>query len=314
VIDEATGAGSGGTPRGQDGRRLLLVHAHPDDETITTGATMALYAAAGAAVTLVTCTRGEHGEIIPEELAALAADRDDTLGAHRAGELAAAMAALDVRDHRFLGEGRRVYRDSGMAYAPDGRVVPVPDPRPEAFALAPVGEPAADLAEVVRELRPHVVITYEPGGGYGHPDHVRAHEVTMLAVEQAERSGAGGEGWQVPKVYWIVLPESIARDALGTDRAANPFLPVDPSVPVPSMVVPDREVTTRIDGSPRLAAKTAALGAHATQVQVRDGYFALTNGIGQPLFGVEYFRLVRGRPAGPFDSSGYETDLFAGIA
>src|SRR5664279_2117914 len=189
-------------------RRMLLVHAHPDDETINNGATMARYAAEGVHVTLITCTRGEMGEVIPSELAHLAAEQQDTLGEHRVGELAAAMAALGVTDHRFLdevtGPFRPVhYRDSGMAWGPDGTAVAAPDTRPGAFALADVEDAAARLAAVIRQVRPQVVVTYEPGGGYGHPDHVQAHRVTMRAVEQAERPGPGDDAWQVPKLYWV---------------------------------------------------------------------------------------------------------------
>jgi N-acetyl-1-D-myo-inositol-2-amino-2-deoxy-alpha-D-glucopyranoside deacetylase len=302
-------------------RRMLLVHAHPDDETINNGATMARYAADGAAVTLVTCTRGEQGEILVAELAHLAADAGDGLGAHRETELAAAMAALGVRDHRFLGaadHGRpaRVYRDSGMAYAPDGAVIPAADPRPDAFALAEVDEAAGRLADVVRELRPQVLVTYEPGGGYGHPDHVQAHRVAMRAVELAGAvDGAGGPAWAVPKVYWVVLPERMVRQALRELAAtgANPFEGRPADGPLPSMIVPDELVTTCIDGAAYTTHKADAMRAHATQITVDGSFFALSNGVGQPLTGLEFYRLVSGRPGGPFDAEGRETDLFAGL-
>jgi N-acetyl-1-D-myo-inositol-2-amino-2-deoxy-alpha-D-glucopyranoside deacetylase len=275
-------------------RRLLLVHAHPDDETINNGATMARYATEGVHVTLITCTRGELGEVIPPELAHLAADRQDRLGEHRVGELAAAMAALGVTDHRFLDEVPGPfpgpfepvhYRDSGMAWGPGGQAVAAPDTRPGAFALADPDDAAARLAAVLRELRPQVVVTYDPGGGYGHPDHVQAHRVTMRAVELAEAPGPGGArdaGWPVPKVYWVVAP--------------------------------DEQVTTVIDGTAVREAKVAALRAHATQIAVDGASFALSNGVGQPLTAVEFYRLVRGTPGGPRDGDGRETDLFAGLA
>jgi N-acetyl-1-D-myo-inositol-2-amino-2-deoxy-alpha-D-glucopyranoside deacetylase len=284
-------------------RRLLLVHAHPDDETITNGATMAHYVEAGAHVTLVTCTRGEQGEILIPDLAHLAADRDDALGPYRETELAAAMAVLGVSDHRFLGDaahGRpaRVYRDSGMAYAPDGSVTAVPDAPPDAFALADVDEAARSLADVVRELRPQVLVTYEPGGGYGHPDHVQAHRVAMRAAALAAAGeGAGGPAWQVPKIYWTALPQSR----------------LEQGIPRMSMVLPDEQVTTCIDADGLVGRKAAALRAHATQLSVEGGFFALSNGIGQPLVGTEYYRLAVGSPAGPFDADGRETDLFAGL-
>jgi N-acetyl-1-D-myo-inositol-2-amino-2-deoxy-alpha-D-glucopyranoside deacetylase len=308
-------------------RRMLFVHAHPDDETIGNGATMARYVAEGAHVTLITCTRGELGEVIPSDLAHLAADQQDTLGEHRVGELAAAMAVLGVTDHRFLDEvglDRTTgsfdpvhYRDSGMAWGPDGTAVAAPDTRPGAFALADVEDAAARLAAVVRELRPQVVVTYEPGGGYGHPDHVQAHRVTMRAVElAADGSGPGGDAWQVPKVYWLVIPERLARQLLTSLSAVgqNPFEGWAGDGPLPSMMVPDELVTTVIDGSAYLAAKDAALRAHASQIAVDGPFFALSNGVGQPMVALEFYQLVHGVPGGPKDADGREIDLFAGLA
>ncbi|MDF2710952.1 MAG: hypothetical protein K0R62_6604, partial [Nonomuraea muscovyensis] len=137
-------------------RRLLLVHAHPDDESIGTGATMAKYAAEGAHVTLVTCTLGEEGEVIPERLAHLAADRHDVLGPHRVAELAAACRALGVEDHRFLG-GQGRWRDSGMMGAATNH-------RPDAFWQADLDEAAGELVKVIREVRPQVLVTYDANG------------------------------------------------------------------------------------------------------------------------------------------------------
>ena len=162
-------------------RRLLLVHAHPDDETIGTGATMARAAAENVAVTLVTCTLGEEGEILVPELEHLAADREDGLGRHRVEELAAAMEALRVTDHRFLGGPGR-WRDSGMMGTPANE-------RPECFWQADLGEAVRELVAVVRETRPQVVVTYDERGGYGHPDHVQAHRVTVAAFDAAARPG-----------------------------------------------------------------------------------------------------------------------------
>jgi N-acetyl-1-D-myo-inositol-2-amino-2-deoxy-alpha-D-glucopyranoside deacetylase len=302
-------------------RRLLLVHAHPDDETINNGATMARYAAAGARVALVTCTRGELGEVIPPDLAHLAVDREDRLGEHRVGELAAAMAALGVTDHYFLDElgldeaPRVHYRDSGMVWGPDGRAAPVPDPRPGAFALVEVDVAAARLASFVRTLRPHALVTYEPGGGYGHPDHVQTHRVAMRAIELAASAGPGGSAWDVPKVYWTVVPEGLMRAALKAFEAAgeSPFDGLSPDGPLPSMAIPDDEVTTAVDGAPFLPAKAEAMRAHASQIAVDGPFFALSNGIGQPLAGTEFYRLAKGTPAGDRDPDGRETDLFAGL-
>src|SRR5579872_6038490 len=144
-------------------RRLLLVHAHPDDESIYTGATMARYAAEGAHVTLVTCTLGELGEIIPPSLAHLAAEKEDRLGQYRVGELAAACAALGVTGHRFLGGPGR-WRDSGMMGLPSNE-------DPGCFWQADVDQAAHELVAVIREVRPSVMISYDANGFYGHPDH-----------------------------------------------------------------------------------------------------------------------------------------------
>ena len=301
-------------PRTPD-RRLLLVHAHPDDETINNGATMARYAAGGALVTLVTCTRGELGEVIPPELAHLEGD-GDALAECRVAELAAAMRALGVGDHRFLGDaaGTR-YRDSGMAYAPDGRAVAPADMSADAFARVGVDEAAAHLVPVLRDVRPQVLITYERGGGYGHPDHVQAHRVAMRAVERAADPAYGlGPAWQVAKVYWTVAPAERVLAGVRELRAAG-VRTLDPDGPLPSMVVPAAEVTTVVDASDHLAAKVAALRAHATQVVVADGTFALSNGMHQPLTGVEHYRLAVGTPApGDGRPGTWETDLFAGLA
>ncbi|MFN8075975.1 MAG: N-acetyl-1-D-myo-inositol-2-amino-2-deoxy-alpha-D-glucopyranoside deacetylase [Kineosporiaceae bacterium] len=297
--------------------RLLFVHAHPDDETINNGATMAAYVAAGAQVALVTCTRGEEGEVIPAELAHLAADAEDALGPHRVHELAAAMTALGVRSHRFLGAGDpwepgfapREYADSGMAYGPDGSVVPTPTSRPGAFALADLDEAAARLAATLRHLRPHVVVTYEPGGGYGHPDHVRTHDVVTAAVDLAASTpGAGGPAWDVPKLYWCAVP----RSQLTASFAGGP---VDAGAPAPSMVMDDALVTAALDVAAWLPAKTAALRAHATQIVVKDGAFALSNDLDQVLLGTEWYRLARRRGGGgPFTAAdGVETDLLADL-
>jgi len=301
-------------------RRLLLVHAHPDDESIGTGATMARYAAEGAHVTLVTCTLGEEGEVIPEDLAHLAADRDDTLGDHRAGELAAACAALGVEDHRFLGGPGR-WRDSGMMGAAS-------NDRPEAFWQAGLDEAAGELAAVIREVRPQVLITYDENGHYGHPDHIQAHRVSRRAVELAADPGFGSgfgarEPWRVVKFYHTASPRSVLRrtnEALA--EAGTGFL-IESVAEMP-FGTPDEAITTEIDARPWIAHKVAAMRAHATQITVRPPWFALSNNIGQEVLGVEYFTLAGGvpgpaAPGAPIEAGGLgephdrENDLFAGI-
>jgi len=287
-----------------DGRRLLLVHAHPDDESIATGATMAKYAAEGAAVTLVTCTLGELGEVIPPDLAYLAADKDGGLGEYRIGELAAACAELGVTDHRFLsGAGR--WRDSGMMGEPTND-----DPR--CFWRADVEEAAAALLDVVRDVRPQVIVSYDANGFYGHPDHIQAHRVAMRAFEKA--------GGLVRKMYANTVPKSVLVGMVermrGGDPAERPaagtgFTPVQSAGELP-FGVPDEVVTTEVDATAYLDNKLNAMRAHATQITVDSPFYALSNNLGVRAFGVEYYILLAGE-RGPAGSGGREADLFAGI-
>lgn len=286
-------------------RRLLLVHAHPDDEAINNGATMARYAAEGARVTLVTCTLGEEGEVIPAELAHLGPDRADLLGPHRVGELAAAMEELGVTDHRFLGGPGR-YRDSGMMGVEQNH-------RPNAFWSADLDEAATHLVEVIREVRPQVLITYDDNGGYGHPDHIQAHRVAMRAAELAAEPAFRrdlGDPWTITKTYWNRVPRSVAEDGFARLHEVLHELPFPASADVQDIpgVVDDPVITTRIDGTRFATAKAAAMRAHATQIEVAEPWFALSNWLAQPLFTVEYYELARG-PSGAVP----ETDLFAGI-
>ncbi|WP_166021336.1 N-acetyl-1-D-myo-inositol-2-amino-2-deoxy-alpha-D-glucopyranoside deacetylase [Streptomyces chilikensis] len=288
-------------------RRLLLVHAHPDDESINNGATMARYAAEGAGVTLVTCTLGELGEVIPPELAHLSGA---ALGAHRRQELAAAMRELGVGDVRLLGGAGR-YGDSGMMGLPDNDA-------PGAFWGAPVDEAAEHLAAVIREVRPQVLVTYDPNGGYGHPDHIQAHRVAMRAAELAADPGVRpdlGEPWDIARIYWTRMPREVAEEAFARLREALPGLPFTGAAEVddlPGVVDDPASIGVRLDagGTPYAAAKAAAMAAHATQIAVSGPWFALSNGLAQPLFAVEHYQLVKGEPDGP----GVGDDLFAGIA
>jgi len=276
-------------------RRLLLVHAHPDDETINNGATMAKYAAEGALVTLVTCTLGEEGEVIPPGLAHLAADREDTLGEYRIGELASAMAELGVTDHRFLGGAGR-YRDSGMMGV-------VQNEDPDCFWQADLDEAAGQLAEVILDVRPQALVTYDDNGGYGHPDHIQAHRVALRGYELA-----ADQGHRIARVYEICTPRSVVE--AGFERLAEagkdfPFEGVASADDVPG-VVDDDLVTVAIDGSAYEERKTAAMRAHASQIALDGPFFALSNDLGQPFFGVEYYRQVRGEAL----TEGRGEDLF----
>src|SRR4051812_2258720 len=291
-------------------RRLLLVHAHPDDETIGTGATMAKYAAEGALVTLVTCTLGEEGEILEPGLEHLAADRDDALGQHRIQELAAACEAMGVRDHRFLGGPGR-WRDSGM-------IDTAANERPECFWRADLDEAVRELVAIVREVRPQVVVTYDENGGYGHPDHIQANRVATAAFDKAgDPSYAEDLGipWQPAKLYHTAMPKSVLQKGIeqlrGSD-AAEVFGGVEPADDLP-FGVPDDVVTTAVDARDFLEHKTAAMRAHRTQIAVDGPFFALSNNIGQRAFGVEHFVLVRGDRGSSSGENGWEDDLFAGL-
>lgn len=286
---------------------LLLVHAHPDDESITTGGTIAHYRRRGVPVTVVTCTLGEEGEVIGDEYAHLVAGSADQLGGYRIAELSRALNELDVDTPHFLGGAGR-WRDSGMAGTPSAR-------NPRAFVNS--GNAASDaLVQVLLELRPRVVIGYDPRGGYGHPDHIRAHEVTMAAVD-----AASDWGWTVPKVYWTVTDASVL--AMHTEalkrRTVDQLpgaLPRGWRLPHEDELacVPAESVTTTVDVSDVLAAKRAALRAHATQVTVAPSgrEFALSNDVAQPVLPEEHYILVRGE-RGPLGPDGREHDLFGGL-
>jgi N-acetyl-1-D-myo-inositol-2-amino-2-deoxy-alpha-D-glucopyranoside deacetylase len=290
---------------------MLLVHAHPDDETINNGATMARYVDEGAHVTLLTCTLGEEGEVLVPELAQLAADEADQLGGYRIGELGAAMAALGVTDWRFLGGAGR-YRDSGMMGTPA-------NDKPRAFWNADLDESADHAVAVVREVRPHVLVTYDENGGYGHPDHIQAHRVAMRAVELAADPAHRpdlGPAWDVAKVYWCCMPRSVLRqgiEAMAALGEASPFEGLGDVDEVP-FAVPDELVTAAVDGRAHAGSKDAAMRAHPTQITVDGPFFALSNNLGLEVMGTEYYRLVRGQrgPAGS-GPDGREDDLFAGL-
>jgi N-acetyl-1-D-myo-inositol-2-amino-2-deoxy-alpha-D-glucopyranoside deacetylase len=310
VIEQAEPAGSAAMDLLDSRRRMLLVHAHPDDETIGNGVTMAKYAAAGAHVTLVTCTLGEEGEVLVPDLAHLAADRDDALGPQRITELATAMEALGVTDHRYLGGAGR-YRDSGMMGLPT-------NDRPDCFWQADVDEAAGHLVEVIRETRPQVLVTYDPEGGYGHPDHIQAHRVAMRAAELAALGGGDAAPWAIAKIYWNAMPESWLRDGLRRLRDSGDtttFEGMDPDAAELPFVVPDELITAVVDGMDVVDAKMAAMRAHATQITLDGPFFALSNNMGNEVWGLEAYRLVQGRPgpADERDADGRETDLFSGL-
>ena len=298
-------------------QRLLLVHAHPDDESIGQGATMARYVAEGRGVTLVTCTAGEMGEVLVPELAHLAAEHDGGLEHQRRVELEQAMKELGVSDHRFLGGFGR-FRDSGMKWHEDGHAVAADETDERAFANADLTEAANLLVEVIREVRPQVLVTYDEFGGYGHPDHIQAHRVAMyaatLAAVPSHRRDLG-EAWDIPKIYWGTMSESRMRAGLRALRDAGDtttFEGMDPDGQLPPFARADEDLAAEVDGGEHVEQKMAALRAHATQITVDGPFFALSNNAGDSIWATEFYRIAKG-VVGTVDDRGLETDLFAGL-
>lgn len=301
--------------------RLLAVHAHPDDETLATGGTLARYAACGVGVTLVTCTLGQAGEVIPDELRHLTGA---ALGRWRRTELARAAQELGVTDHRLLGEGRWV--DSGMVWLEPGIAGPSPDCGPDAFALAPVDEAAGLLATIIREIRPQVVLTYDPEGGYGHPDHIQAHRVTMRAVDLAavpsrsHGAAAADGGWTVPRICWARVTRSWAAAERTRSAAGAPASMVarDAHAPFPPAVVDDDLVDVALDVRAVMDRTAAALRAHATQVRVEGDWFALSDDVAQLRRPTEWYQLAtigdRATPRASAIGPAPVDDLFHGLS
>jgi N-acetyl-1-D-myo-inositol-2-amino-2-deoxy-alpha-D-glucopyranoside deacetylase len=287
--------------------RLLFVHAHPDDESLSNGATIAHYTARGAHVRVVTCTLGEEGEVIGDRWAELAVDRADQLGGYRIGELTTALRALGVSAPTYLGGAGR-WRDSGMTGTPQRRQ--------QRFIDADEREAVGALVAIIRELRPHVVVTYDPNGGYGHPDHVHTHNVTAAAVAAAGTDDYPGDPWTVPKFYWTVLAVS-AFEAGWRALSRDDLLPewVIPAGEQFDFGYADSDIDAVVEADPEaLAAKTAALAAHATQVVVgpTGRVCAVSNNMALPILGHEHYVLAAGS-AGERDERGWETDLLAGL-
>ena len=282
-------------------KRLLLVHAHPDDETINNGVTMAKYAKDGAQVTLVTCTRGEEGEVLVAELANLASDKDDKLGEHREVELKDAMAHLGIADFRFLGAPNKKWRDSGMMGTPQ-------NDRTDVFWQSDLEESANELVKIILEIKPQVLITYDEFGGYGHPDHIKAHRVAMRAAEIAETNG-----WKIEKIYWNTMPRSVIQMGIEKMKEVGSDFFGAESVDDLPFAKPDELVSSVVHASEFVPQKLAAMKAHATQIALDGPFFALSNNLGLSVWGDEYYTIVKGEKAAPFDENGRELDLFAGI-
>ena len=289
-------------PDDHAGLRLMAVHAHPDDESSKGAATTAYYAARGVEVLVVTCTGGERGSILNESYPHRPAEGAE-MAAVRREEMATAVAALGVQ-HRWLG-----FVDSGL---PEGDPLP---PLPEGcFALVPVEEAAAPLVELVREFRPHVITTYDPSGGYPHPDHIMTHTVS----EEAYRAAGDPEAYPGRGVPWTPLKLYYNHDfSLTRMRTMHEaLLAVGAESPFGNWIesrsareISERQVTTRIPCVESFPARDTALRAHATQIDPDGFFFAVPRDVEAGSWPVEEYELAESRVPTQLP----EADLFAGI-
>lgn len=286
----------------------MLVHAHPDDEVTSTGLTMALHASRGDRVTLVTCTLGEEGEVVRDDLVHLSAQQEDRLAEHRLTELAASMEALGVSDAVRLGGDHR-YRDSGMTTDADGNAIPQADNRDDCFWLADLVEATDHMVELIRDRRPEVLITYDENGHYGHPDHIKAHRVAMygaqLAAIPSHRPDLGA-AWNVPRLLWTALGDQTVREGLRTLRAAGqtgPWGDVDPDGPMPPMVVDQEHIAVTVNAPEMTPRKVAAFHAHASQIQPDSGLVTMFSNEAAGGFAGESYRFAGGVPL-PAEATG----------
>ena len=279
----------------EDKRSLLAIFAHPDDEAFGTGGTLAHYAARGVRVDLVCATRGEAGEIADSSLATL-----ETLAEVRENELRCAAGVLGINEVVFLG-----YRDSGMAGTPENA-------HPQALVNIPADQVVPRLVGIIRRLRPQIVITFEPGGGYGHPDHIAIHRHAVAAYHAAADASAypeQGPAWQAARLYYTAIPRSFflnmkeRMQALGIDTSA--FARFDLDV----LGWPDEQVHCTIDVSDQIEAKWAAFHCHRTQFGSDSLFRSLPEDLMKQMLGWEWFAQAWPQPP-PVQCQG---DLFAGL-
>lgn len=283
---------------------LLAVHAHPDDEASGTGGLLRLVAERGHTTVLVTCTNGDLGDVKDPRLRLRpreqAADRQ-RLAEVRQAELRQAAAILGVTHLYALG-----YHDSGMQGWETNT-------EPCAFAQARLEEVAARLVRIIRQHRPEVVVTYDEQGGYGHPDHIMTHRVTMAALAAAAATTCypeAGTPWQVHKVYYTAWARSDALRALKLMHLLGRKTHFrDPDFDPHSLGCPDELISTRIDVRPVLRAKWQALFAHRSQMHQWDFFWWFVRLTGPWLYGYESFRCVRS----PAPLQGPESDIFTGL-
>ncbi|MGI3780852.1 MAG: N-acetyl-1-D-myo-inositol-2-amino-2-deoxy-alpha-D-glucopyranoside deacetylase [Janthinobacterium lividum] len=299
-------------------RRLMLVHAHPDDETIGNGVTMARCVAEGGQVTLVTCTLGEEGEVLVPELVHLDAEHEDDLAPQRLSELTEAMELLGVTDFVRLGADGR-YRDSGMAYDDKGRAIARDVLRDGIFWTADLLQASDDLVTLIRDRRPQVLVAYNENGGYGHPDHVQAHRVAMYGYLLAGVPGYRrdlGDPWKVERVVWSTMSASRMREMIHRLRASGDtetfagFEDLGDDLP---MVSSDADIAVEIDGTAYVAQKLDAMRAHATQIRPDGTFFAGGKMSVDSMWSHEFYRFAAGTPFPAAEGRGWADDLFAGL-
>ena len=296
----------------------MLVHAHPDDETIANGVTMARHAAEGGLVTLVTCTLGEEGEVLVPELVHLDAEHEDRLAPQRLVELTEAMKLLGVTDFVRLGADGR-YRDSGMAYDDQGRAIARDVLRDGIFWTADLLEASNDLVALIRDRRPQVLVAYNEIGGYGHPDHVQAHRVAMYGYLLAGVPGYRldlGEPWTVGRVVWSTMSATRMREAVARLRAAGDtetFAGFEDAGDDLPMVSSDAEIAAEIDGTAYVEQKLDAMRAHETQIRPDGTFFAGGKMSVDSMWSHEFYRFAAGTPFPVVDGAVWADDLFAGL-
>ncbi|WP_026369130.1 N-acetyl-1-D-myo-inositol-2-amino-2-deoxy-alpha-D-glucopyranoside deacetylase [Kallotenue papyrolyticum] len=278
---------------------LMIVHAHPDDEAIGTGGTLARYADEGVRTVLVTCTLGEEGEIVVPEWDT--PDHHARLGEIRYEELRAAAALLGVQHLELLG-----YRDSGMMGRPSNA-------HPECFWQADLDEATARLVRLVRRYRPQVLVSYNEQGGYGHPDHLQAHRITVAAFDAAgdpRRYPEAGRPWTPLKLYYISFRRALWLTVWQRMRERGLPTPMDAADFDAGGYVDDPRTTTTIDVSRYLARKLEAIRVHRTQIRPDWSWLAVPEDLRDELLTCEHFIRVASRVPVP---PGEETDLFAGV-
>jgi N-acetyl-1-D-myo-inositol-2-amino-2-deoxy-alpha-D-glucopyranoside deacetylase len=281
---------------------LMIVHAHPDDEVIGSGGTLAHYSDDGINTVLVTATLGEEGEIVVPDMDT--PENHARLAEIRLEELRKATEILGITHQEFLG-----YRDSGMVGRPSNE-------HPECFHQANIDEATGRLVRLIRAHRPQVLVSYNAVGGYGHPDHIACHKVTLAAFDAAAdpaRYPAAGPAWAPLKLYEMSRPRELTQQGWEEMRARGLKTPLDnPDYDITRFTVPMAQITTALDVGGYRERKRAALMEHRTQIAVDGPFFAMPEDISRQWFGVEYFTLLQSRVPLP-DHEGFEDDLFVGL-